>query len=204
MKPNLLRICASIGVALLMASSAAFAQQAQDLDIQYVLTPITDGIGDSLTGVITTDGNLGVLQGSDIVSFQFTYDLSAGLTIDDRTPSMDVGTWGSSDGAAFVVNTLVPSPTGVVATATALIYVGGGRLWITDAPLSNAEVLISNSIELFSDQHLSEQAGNTILPASFVIATAPEIDGTSAASGLTLLVGCLLVLQGGRRRRLAA
>src|ERR1700691_604215 len=102
---NSLRICASIGAALLMAASAAYAQ-----DITYSLTPLNDGIGDTLTGTITTDGNLGVLQGSDILSFQFTYDLTAALTSDDKTPVPDFGTWGSSDPDATVVAALENSP----------------------------------------------------------------------------------------------
>jgi hypothetical protein len=187
---NSLRICASIVVALL-AASAAYAQE-----LTYVLIPVNDGIGDTLTGTITTDGNLGVLQGSDILSFQFTYDLSAGLTIDDHTPSIDAGTWGSSDGSAFVVNTLLTSPTGVEATASTLTYVGGGNLWFADAPISNAEVFISNSSVLFSDQHLSEQTGTPINP---VFATAPEIDPASASSALALLFGGIAVLRGRRR-----
>lgn len=178
------------GVALLMASSAAYAQ-----DLTYVLIPVNDGIGDTLVGTITTDGNLGVLQGSDILSFQFTYDLSAGLTIDDHTPSTDVGTWGTTDGTAFVVNTH-GIPTGVEATATTLTSVGGGTLWFADEPLSNAEVLIGNSRVLFSDQHLSEQTG---LPINPVFATAPEIDPASATSALTLLFGGIAVLRGRKR-----
>jgi hypothetical protein len=59
------------------------------------------------------------LDGSDILSFQFTYDLSAALTIDDHTPSMDIGTWGSSHPGAFVVAALENTPTGIDATSTA-------------------------------------------------------------------------------------
>ena len=194
--------CASIGVALLMAASAAYAQQQQD--IAYALTPLNDGIGDTLTGTIITDGTLGVLQGSDIVSFQFTYDLSAALTIDDHTPSIDVGTWGSSDPDAAVVNALEDLPTGIEATATRLTYVGGGNLWFvasTDTSLhpNFASAFFSNSLNSFSDIQGLEQSGIAINSSSHVIATAPEIDPASAAGGLTLLFGGLAVLRGRKR-----
>jgi hypothetical protein len=193
--------CASIGVAMLMAASAAYALPQ---DITYVLTPLNDGIGDFLKGTITTDGNLGVLQGSDIVSFQFTYDLSAALTIDDHTPSIDVGTWGSSDPGAIVANTILPSPTGVEASATALTYVGGGNLWFvasTDTSLhpNYASAFFSNSLNVFGDIQGLEQTGIAINASSYVIATAPEIDPASAAGGLTLLFGGLAALRGRKR-----
>jgi hypothetical protein len=200
MKFNSLRIGASIGVALLMGS---FAASADPQDIQYVLTPVNDGIGDTLTGTITTDGTLGVLQGSDILSFQFTFDLSAGLTVDDRTPSIDVGTWGSSDPGVLVTNILIPSPTGVVASANALTSVGGGNLFITETAGNNhAYFSINNSFLTFGDQHFSEQTGLTVNPV--FATTAPEIDPSSATSGLTLLLGGLLVFRGRRPQRAMA
>lgn len=187
----------SIGAALLMAASAAYAQQQ---DITYLLTPVTDGIGDILTGTIKTNGNLGVLRGSDILSFQFTYDLSAGLTIDDHTPSIDVGTWGSSDPGAVLVAALENFPTGVAATATGLTYVGGGNLWFVEtADTNHAYALFGNSIEEFGDIQGLEQTGTTILPSSYVIATAPEIDPASATSAMMLLFGGLTVLRGRKR-----
>jgi hypothetical protein len=202
---NSLRIYASIGVALLMAASAAYAQQR---DITYSLTPLNDGIGDTLTGTITTDGNLGVLQGSDIVSFQFTYDLTAALTSDDKTPVPDVGTWGSSDPDATVVAALENSPTGIDATATGLTYVGGGNLSFvasTDTSLypNHAYAFFANSFEEFGDIQGLEQTGIAINSSSYTIATAPEIDPASAASGLALLVGGLVVLRGRRPQHLS-
>src|ERR1700677_858918 len=202
---NSLRICASIGAALLMAASAAYAQQ----DITYSLTPLNDGIGDTLTGTITTDGNLGVLQGSDILSFQFTYDLTAALTSDDKTPVPDFGTWGSSDPDATVVAALENSPTGIDATATGLTYVGGGNLWFvasTDTSLhpNYAYAYFANSFEEFGDIQGLEQTGIAINSSSYTIATAPEIDPASAAGGLALLVGGLAVLRGRRPQHLSA
>jgi hypothetical protein len=204
MKFNSLRICASIGVALLLAASAAYTQ-----DIRYALTPLNDGIGDTLTGTITTDGNLGVLQGSDIVSFQFTYDLTAALTSDDKTPVPDFGTWGSSDPGAAVVEAFENRPTGIDATATGLTYVGGGSLWFAgnlnpSLHPNNAYVLFDGSIEEFGDIQGLEQTGIAINSSSYTIATAPEIDPASAASGLTLLVGGLVVLRGRRPQQLSA
>jgi hypothetical protein len=196
---NSLRICASIGVALLVAASAAHAQ-----DIRYVLTPLNDGIGDTLTGTITTDGNLGVLQGSDIVSFQFSYDLTAALTSDDKTPVPDFGTWGSSDPGAGVVQTLEDFPIGIDATATGLTYVGGGNL-LFDASTNTslhpnyAYAFFGGSLEEFGDIHGLEQTGIGFNSKSYTIATAPEIDPASAASSLTLLLGALAVLQGRRK-----
>ena len=202
---NSLRICASIGAALLMAASAAYAQQ----DITYSLTPLNDGIGDTLTGTITTDGNLGVLQGSDILSFQFTYDLTAALTSDDKTPVPDFGTWGSSDPDATVVAALENSPTGIDATATGLTYVGGGNLWFvasTDTSLhpNYAYAAFGHSLEEFGDIQGLEQTGIAINSSSYTIATAPEIDPASAAGGLALLVGGLAVLRGRRPQHLSA
>jgi len=196
---NSLRICASIGVALLMAASATYAQ-----DIRYVLTPLNDGIGDTLTGTITTDGDLGVLKGSDIVSFQFTYDLTAALTSDDKTPVPDFGTWGSSDPGAAVVEALEDSPTGIDATATGLTYVGGGNLSFvastnTSLHPNYAYAFFSGSLEEFGDIQGLEQTGIGFNSKSYTIATAPEIDPASAASSLTLLVGALAVLQGRRK-----
>jgi hypothetical protein len=186
-----------------MGASAAYAQQQ---DITYALTPLTDGIGDTLTGTIKTDGNLGVLQGSDILSFQFTYNLTAALTSDDKTPVPDVGTWGSSDPGAVVVNALEDIPTGVDATATRLTYVGGGNLWFvasTDTSLhpNFASAFFSNSLKSFGDIQGLEQTGIAISSPSYVIATAtaPEIDPASAAGGLTLLFGGLAVLHGRKR-----
>jgi hypothetical protein len=204
---NSLRICASIGVALLMAASAAYAQ-----DITYVLTPLNDGIGDTLKGTITTDGTLGVLRASDIVSFQFSYNLTAALTIDDRTPSPDFGTWGSSDPGGAVVEALGGAPTGVDATASALSYVGGGSLWFVDnlglssPPLhpNNAYAFFSDSLKEFGDSQGLEQTGIAINSLPYTIATAPEIDPASAASGLALLAGGLVVLRGRRPLHLSA
>lgn len=173
-------------------------------DTKYVLIPLNDGIGDILTGTITTDGNLGVLQGSDILSFQFTYDLSAALTIDDHAPSIDVGTWGSFDPEAAVVAALENSPTGVDATPTALTYVGGGNLWFvasTDTSISSnhAYAFFSNSLEFFGDAQGLEQTGIAVKSSPYVIATAPEVDPASASSALTLLFGGLAVLRGRKR-----
>jgi len=191
----------AFGVALLMAASAAYAQQ----DIRYVVTPLNDGIGDTLTGTITTDGNLGVLQGSDIVSFQFTYDLTAAATIDDKTPTPDFGTWGSSDPTSVVVQALAGMPTGVDATATALTYVGGGNLFFvasTNTSLyPNHAYTFFGSLDEFGDIRGLEQTG---VGAPSPIATVPEIDPTSAASVLTLLVGGLVVLRGRRPQHLSA
>jgi hypothetical protein len=195
--------CASIGVALLMAAPAAYAQQQ---DIKYVLTPVTDGIGDILTGTIKTDGNLGVLQGSDILSFQFTYDLTAALTIDGHAPSIDVGTWGSSDPGAAVVAALENAPTGIDATATGLTYVGGGNLWFvasanTSLYPNHAYAFFSNSFKEFGDIQGLEQTGIAFNSSSYVVATAPEIDPASATSALTLLFGGLAVLRGRKRAK---
>jgi hypothetical protein len=203
---NSLRIYASIGVALLMAAPAAYSQQQ---DITYALTPLNDGIGDTLPGTITTDGNLGVLQGSDIVSFQFTYDLSAALTIDDRTPLPDFGTWGSSDPGAGVLQTLEDFPIGIDATATGLTYVGGGGLSFvasmnTSLHPNYAYAFFDGSLEEFGDIQGLEQTGLGFNSKSYTIATAPEIDPASAASGLTLLIGGLVVLRGRRPVKSAA
>jgi hypothetical protein len=198
-KSNSLRICASIGVALLIAASAAYGQQ----DITYVLTPLNDGIGDTLTGKITTDGNLGVLQGSDIVSFQFAYDLTAAATIDDKTPTPDFGTWGSSDPGAAVVEAFEHALTGVDATATALTYVGGGQLWFVASTSgsiqANHAYALFNGGAFFGDSQGLEQTGLGIkTPAP--IATAPEIDPASATGAISLLFGGLAMLRGRKRR----
>jgi len=197
---NSLRICASIGVALLMAASAVYAQQQ---DITYVLTPLNDGIGDTLAGTITTDGNLGVLQGSDIVSFQFTYDLTAALTSDDKTPVLDFGTWGSSDPDAAVVEALEGTPTGVDATAAGLTYVGGGNLWFvastnTSLHPNYAYAFFSGSGREFGDIQGLEQTAIGINTSS-TIATAPEIDPASATGAISLLFGGLAMLRGRKR-----
>jgi hypothetical protein len=173
-------------------------------DITYVLTPVNDGIGDTLTGTITTDGNLGVLQGSDIVSFQFTYDLTAALTIDDKTPTPDFGTWGSSDPDASVVEALAGMPTGVDATAAALTSVGGGNLRFvasinTSLHPNYAYALFGDSFDEFGDTQGLEQTGIVINSSSYTIAKAPEIDPASAMSAITLLFSGVAVLSARKR-----
>jgi hypothetical protein len=122
------------------------------------------------------------------------------LTIDDHTPSIDVGTWGSSDPGAILVAALEHFPTGVDATPTALTYVGGGNLWFvasTDSSLSSnhAYAFFGNSLKEFGDSQGLEQTGIAINSSRYVVATAPEIDATSAMSALTLLFGGLAVLR---------
>jgi len=194
-----LRICAPIGVALLMAASAAYARQQ---DIKYVVTPLNDGIGDTLTGIITTDGNLGVLQGSDILSFQFTYDLTAAATSDDRHPVSDFGTWGSSDPDSALVQSFEHEPTGVDATATALTYVGGGNLWfVASTNLSlhpNAAYAFFGAGDYFGDIQGIENTGLGIYSPP-TIATAPEIDPASATGAISLLFGGLAMLRSRKR-----
>ena len=195
-----LSVCGSFGVALLMAHSAAYAQPGQDLDIQYVLTPVTDRIGDILTGTITTDGKLGVLQGSDIVGFQFTYNLSPALTSDDGIASVDTGTWGSSDAGTFVVAALEDTPTGIDASKGALTFVGGGSLlFVQDTSATHAFSSFTDGMQGFGDKQGLEQTFTTLHPAPYVVATAPEIDPASAAGGLTLLLSGLAVLRGRKR-----
>lgn len=187
---------ASIGVAWLIAAPAAYAQQR---DITYKLTPLTDGIGDILTGTITTDGNLGVLPGSDIESFEFTYDLTAALTRDDKTPVPDFGTWGSSDPDAAVVEAFEDAPTGIDATATGLTYVGGGNLRFVASTNTSlypnyAYAFFDGSLREFGDIQGLEQTGIAI-NASSTIATAPEIDPASATAAISLLFGGLAMLR---------
>lgn len=187
----------SIGVGLLLAASAAYSQQQ---NITYVLDPVTDGIGDILTGTITTDGNLGVLQGDDILSFQFNYDLSAALTIDDHTPSIDVGTWGSSDPGTFLVAALENTPAGVIATPTALTSVGTENFWfVQSAATTHAYASFSNGSQWFGDIQGLEQTGTTVNAKPYTVATAPEIDPASVTSALTLLFGGLAVVRGRKR-----
>jgi hypothetical protein len=185
-----------IGLLGILATGLVSAQ-----DITYVLTPLNDGIGDTLTGTITTDGNLGVLQGSDIASFQFSYDLTAAATSDAKHPVSDFGTWGSYDPGATLVQALEHTPTGVDATATALTYVGGGNLWFVAStnPLHpNAAYAVFGAGDSFGDIQGIENTGlgiNTPSP----IATAPEIDPASATGAITLLLGGLAMLSARKR-----
>src|ERR1035438_9492952 len=62
---------ASAAVLAFIASGAAQAS------ITYSLVTLSNGSGDTLTGSITTDGNIGTLSAADIIAFSFTQTGSA-------------------------------------------------------------------------------------------------------------------------------
>jgi hypothetical protein len=207
--------CAVAGV-VLAAACAAGPARAQDIVYsvyQTSTTPIVPGEVSPLSvtesGTITTDGTIGVLQTSDIVSWNLsltdTYNPSYDVTLtpansgipggiigDALTASATALSFNYSDaGAAFAIQGSSPSFPGfysgfayVCFQATTGACAQGDTIVPNYYAVDGAVVSLSGTVNLNNP------------PAS-----APEIDPASALSAGTLLVGMLVVLRARRSPR---
>jgi hypothetical protein len=206
---------------LLVLSAALIAAlgatpPAQASDIVYTInqsgtSPIVPSGEDSPlavteTGTITTDGTIGVLQASDIVSWNLT------LT-DKNDPAYDITLTTANSGiSVFDGNGLSAS-----ATALSFNYSDAGADFGIQA--FNPGFYSGFRYVCYSASAGACAAGDTIVPYEYNVdgvevaltgtqnlnnpppTSAPEIGSASAASALTLLFGMLTVLRGRGRER---
>jgi hypothetical protein len=212
------RLAPALGAGLIAALWAAAPVQAQDIVYsidQSGTTPIVSGEDSPLsvteTGTITTNGTIGVLTQSDIVSWNLT------LT-DKGNPAYDVTLNNSNSGiSSFSGNGLTAS-----ATALSFNYSDAGA----DFGIQGFKYGFSSGYQYvcFSASAGSCAAGDTIVPYYYATdgvqvaltgiqnlgggggggtttTSAPEIDPACAMGGLTLLLGVLAVVRGRRAIR---
>jgi hypothetical protein len=169
-------------LAMLLACASIPAAQADTL---YYLTGFSDGLGDSLTGSITTDGQTGLLWGSDITGWQFS--LASG-GVSQTITSTDLGAYYQLNGAPY--QNLSATPTQLfydfssdtvqpasdffqVSHAGETDYVlfqdaaeGGQLLWsigAPDSPPNSSFVSITSLIEIASTNPVDEPSTIALL-----------------------------------------
>lgn len=159
--------------------------------------------GDNVTGFITTDVSTGALGVTDITNYSLTDSLegvSVNMTADGFTSGpyptglVITGNQLEFDFANPVASAALfgvcCGPTINLAAGSASSFLGGSMIVV---PFGGAIV----------GPYLAHDA-LTILGTAPATTAAPEIDPASAASGLALLVGGLVVLRGRRPQRLTA
>jgi hypothetical protein len=181
-------------VAMVGASGGAVAQK-YDLNFNVA--------GEHITGSITVGGETGTLAEPDISAFTFsgtgthTFNLSGtslfcnggggcGLTANGGTLQFD---FGSSAVFEDIFNCQNPGYCGFLSMNSAGVYGSG-----------NGAVTFDVSGQGNGQWDAQSGLSDLTLPAT----SAPEVDPGYAASGLTLLLGCLFVLRGRRPHSLAA
>jgi hypothetical protein len=183
-----------LAVAMVGASGAAVAQV---YDVNFNVS------GEHITGSITVGGETGTLAEPDISAFTFTgtgintFNLSGttlfcngggGCGLSANGGTLQFG-FGSSSVFEDIFNCQNPGYCGFLSMNSAGVY-GSGNGAVT------FDVSGQGNGQWDAQSGLSDL---TLSPAA-----APEIDPGFGASGLTLLLGGLLVLRGRRQHRLAA
>jgi hypothetical protein len=199
-----------LAAGLVAALWAAAPAQAQDIVYsidQSGTTPIVSGEDSPLsiteTGTLTTNGTIGVLTASDIVSWNIT------LT-DQGNPAYDLTLTPSNSGIPELIGT------GLTASATALNFNYGDAG--SEFAIQGTQYGFFSGYQYvcFSASGGACAAGDTIVPYYYSVdgvqaaqsgnqnlggggggtTSAPEIDSGSAMSGLTLLLGAFAALRG--------
>jgi|SRR5271165_31920 len=159
--------------------------------------------GDNVTGTITTDVSSGALGVTDITNYSLTDSLlgvSVNMTADGFTSGpYPTGLVIAGNQLEFNFANSAPAaalfgvccgPTIDLADTGASAFAGGS---LTALPFGGAIV-----------SPLKAGGALTILGTAPATTAAPEIDPVSAASGLALLVGGLVVLRGWKQQSIAA